>query len=413
MRRPRTATVILLLGALATGCGAPEGDDPATLYDRGMAALDAGQTAQAERHFAAMVEADPTDPVARAGLARAMARQGRFGEAIVQDKLALALDPRLPEVAYNVACSYAALGDTEASLRWLSRAWDGGIRDLNLIEQDPDLEPLRSDHRFAFFLATGALSLAEREAYVQVTPASAVVGEEIEVQLMVISLNRPLLAAPEQLELSFEGRLEPGTLVPRARVERFAADEIGGREYFQRDVRLTFEAGRAIEAMLGPFDVTLDGEAVPTRPAWLSVRDVLPGLRAYEESRRPDDAPAEPAAAPWFVSPGTVTDGWRHPFARWDLDGDERDLVVGVELETDGLTEPGDLELIVGDGRCGAWSFPRRTVFLRTRAEGASRVWFHLREGRDEARPARPCPDPIPLRVVRGDEVLFEGELAR
>jgi len=409
----RTTTPTLLTAALlaALGCGGRSAEEPTETYARAMAALEAGEPEQAERHFAAMVAADPTDPVARAGMARGMARQGRYGEAIVQDKLALALDPRLPEVAYNVACSYAALGDEEEALRWLSRSWDGGIRDLNLIEQDPDLEPLRADHRFAFFLATGALSLAEQEAYVQITPASAVVGEEVEVQIMVISLNRPLLAAPEQLELAYAGRLDPGALEPLSRVERFAAGEIGGKEYFQRDVRLRFRARRSTETLLGPVEVTLDGESVAARPAWLSVHDVLPGLRAFEESRRPADAPAVPQAIPWFASPGTVTEGAEHPFARWSMDGTARDLVIGVELETDGVTDPDDVAFHIADDQCGPWSFPRRTVFLRTRAEGPSRVWLHLREGGDDD--ANPCPDPIPIRVTRGDEVLFEGELER
>ncbi len=419
---------LALLALVPMACGPPEPPTPlsrAEAHDAGLAALDGSDPVEAEAIFSEMVDGDPTDPVARAGLARALARQDRLAEALLQDKLAYALDPRLAEVAYNVACSYARLGEQEESLRWLSRAWNGGIRDLNLIEQDPDLDALRQDHRFAFFLATGALSLAEREAVVEVSPAVAMPDQTVRIELTVVSLNRPLMAKPETLALGFGGDLSRGALAPLARVERFQAGESGGREYFQRELDFEFVALEPLEAMIGPFELTLDDQELPVRPAWLSVREVLPDL--FGGSGAGDTGGATPDAGGWFAPPSTLTDGETYPFARWDsapaptgadapLDSapsPARDLLVGVELLTDGVEVPADLNLEL-PAECDVWAHPRTTAFLRTRAEGASRVWFHRRLV-GSAAPGETvggCPDRLPVRVTRGGDVLFETDLA-
>ena len=395
-----------LLTVLA-GCGeSAQPVAPVEQFESAMAALDGGDPVEAEQLLAAMVEDDPTDPVARAGLARSQARQSRYGEAIVHDKLALAADPRLAEVAYNLACSYAALGDTDESLRWLSRAWNGGIRDLNLIEQDVDLAPLRQDHRFAFFLATGALSLREEEAYVRITPTMARPGDEIRVELVVVSLNRPLMTTPETLTVDFGGELPAAALEPVSRIELFEAGEIGGREYFRRFITYSFTARSSVETLLGPFDLALGETPIPVRPAWLSVQDVLPDL--FPRDRATGTSSPAPSAADWFESPGTLTDE-AHPFARWEPNDDGAlDLVVGVTLFTDGLEVPPGLALEIAS--CGTWLYPRQTAFLRTRAEGGSRVWFHRRWDPTSAPAA--CPDPAGVRVALGDEILYEAEVA-
>ncbi len=412
---------LVLVASLACGDDAAPGT-PAEQYDAGLEALEQGDAEAAEVLFTVMVEADPTDPVARSGLARALARQDRLAEAIIQDKLAYALDPRLAEVAYNVACSYARLGREEEGLRWLSRAWNGGIRDLNVIEQDPDLDALRRDHRFAFFLATGALSLAEREAVVEVSPALVSPGQQVRVELTVVSLNRPLMAAPERIALRFEGELRAGVLTPLRRMERFEAGESGGREYFRRELAFEFVANEPLETMVGPFELTLDGEELPVRPAWLSVREVLPDLFARRSGSA--GSGAAPDAGSWFDPPSAHTAGGDHPFVRWEErpvagEGDAgvalagRDLVVGVTVATSGIDVPDDLELELPE-ECDVWAHPRTTAFLRTRAEGDSRIWFHrgLVGSPPPGETLAGCPDPLVVRVIRGDEVVFEGELA-
>lgn len=426
MRSAHLWFALAVLPLTVAACGPSEPPTPlsrAEAYDAGLATLDGGDAAGAEAIFAGLVEGDPTDPVARAGLARALARQDRLAESILQDKLAYALDPRLAEVAYNVACSYARLGEQEEALRWLSRAWNGGIRDLNLIEQDPDLDALRQDHRFAFFLATGALSLAEREAVVQVSPAVAMPDQRVRIELTVVSLNRPLMAAPETLALRYQGDLSPGSLIPISRIERFHAGESGGREYFQRELDFEFVAAASMETMIGPFELTLDGRNLPVRPAWLSVREVLPDM--FGGGRGDGAGGGTPDARSWFAPPSTLTDDSRGPFARWEEgpaiteDGGgtssspaARDLVVGIELLTDGIEVPAELALDL-PAECDVWAHPRTTAFLRTRAEGASRVWFHRRlvGSAPPGQTVGGCPSPLPVRVTLGNETLFETEL--
>ena len=196
-------------------------------------------------------------------------------------------------------------------------------------------------------------------------------------------------------------------MLPLDRVERFEAGEIGGREYFERRLRFTFEAREAVESLLGPLEVALDGEALPVRPAWLSVRELLPGLFPEDEAAHPEPVPD---AGRWFASPGTLSEV-SHPFARWERGaggaGGAWDLVVGVDLDTNGEAIPADLVLAPLDARCGPWVHPRRTAFLRRKAEGRSRVWFH-----HQLAAGSSCPDGVRVEVTLGDVGLFAEDVA-
>ena len=50
---------------------------------------------------------------------------------------------------YNVACSYALLGETDQAFTWLERALAMGFLNLDALRTDPDLASLRGDPRFA------------------------------------------------------------------------------------------------------------------------------------------------------------------------------------------------------------------------------------------------------------------------
>ena len=50
--------------------------------------------------------------------------------------------------AYNVACGYALLGETNTALDWLEKSIDMGHRDMQLIRKDTDLDSLRGEPRF-------------------------------------------------------------------------------------------------------------------------------------------------------------------------------------------------------------------------------------------------------------------------
>ena len=50
--------------------------------------------------------------------------------------------------AYNIACNYALLGEKEAAIRWLEKAFAMGFPDLPNAQTDADLKSLRDDSRY-------------------------------------------------------------------------------------------------------------------------------------------------------------------------------------------------------------------------------------------------------------------------
>ena len=53
-----------------------------------------------------------------------------------------------PHVAYNVACAFVRKGDLTEALAWAHRAIDLGFKDKDALQNDPDLEKLRSIPKF-------------------------------------------------------------------------------------------------------------------------------------------------------------------------------------------------------------------------------------------------------------------------
>lgn len=80
------------------------------------------------------------------GLARL--HLGRPAEAVAPLERAVALGGEAG-TRYNLACARSRTGDLEGALAALSGAIDAGFGDAKLLAEDPDLEPLRADRRFA------------------------------------------------------------------------------------------------------------------------------------------------------------------------------------------------------------------------------------------------------------------------
>ncbi|MDY7094663.1 MAG: hypothetical protein SX243_16955 [Acidobacteriota bacterium] len=68
-------------------------------------------------------------------------------------EIALAIRPDSAELWYNLACARARQGRVEKALEALQRAYDKGFRNLEHVEDDPDLENLRDDPDFERVLA--------------------------------------------------------------------------------------------------------------------------------------------------------------------------------------------------------------------------------------------------------------------
>jgi YfiH family protein len=297
----------LLLG---TGCDAqkPEPSPDALVAARADAAaamIEEGEPQGAEVEVRDLLEERPDDAHLRALLARSLHGQQRYTEALVQGRLALGIDPQLWQAAYNLACSSAALGDLDQSIRWLQVALRSGVPSAREVASDPDLLSLQDDHRFSFYLATGILSRDEKDALALVQPSSVKVGEMATVTLTAIALNRPLMSPRERVEVRPASPFPPGFILPVSRRETFSTGEEGGREYSQRTFQYTFEVLRSGLLQLGPFEVRQGDSVHWTEPLLLRVQEG-DGTALERSAQRALLAPGE-----FFASPSLVDERLR------------------------------------------------------------------------------------------------------
>jgi Flp pilus assembly protein TadD len=81
----------------------------------------------------------------------------RYPEAIEAFKRAIDLGYRKATAMYNVACGYSLLNDKENAFGWLKRALENQFGRTELLMEDSDLDPLRTDPRFKQILAIRAV----------------------------------------------------------------------------------------------------------------------------------------------------------------------------------------------------------------------------------------------------------------
>ena len=86
----------------------------------------------------------------------ALFEAGDYAEAEDMCVQLVALMPRDPGGHYNLACARARQGKKARALQSLGKAVLFGFNDVEHIKQDPDLEPLRGDERFAELLENAA-----------------------------------------------------------------------------------------------------------------------------------------------------------------------------------------------------------------------------------------------------------------
>jgi Flp pilus assembly protein TadD len=90
----------------------------------------------------------PDETEALRFLAHAYIAVGSLEDALRADRRLAELLPRDPRVRYNLACSCALSGLSDEALGQLREACDLGFDDLNLLQRDRDLDPLRGDPRY-------------------------------------------------------------------------------------------------------------------------------------------------------------------------------------------------------------------------------------------------------------------------
>jgi TolB-like protein len=73
---------------------------------------------------------------------------GHENEAFEWNERAMLLAPRDSATLYNAACLFSLLGDKDKCFDCFDRAIENGFSNLAWLENDPDLEPIRSDPRY-------------------------------------------------------------------------------------------------------------------------------------------------------------------------------------------------------------------------------------------------------------------------
>jgi tetratricopeptide (TPR) repeat protein len=81
-------------------------------------------------------------------------RQGRIAEGLKMDRRLVKLQPANATAHYNLACSLALSKRKGDALRELRHAVKLGYRDIDWMQQDPDLEPLKHHPDFQALLDT-------------------------------------------------------------------------------------------------------------------------------------------------------------------------------------------------------------------------------------------------------------------
>lgn len=76
-------------------------------------------------------------------------KHGRIADGLKMDRKLVKLQPRNPTAHYNLACSLALAKRKSDALRTLQHAVELGYKDLDWMQQDPDLEELKDQPAFA------------------------------------------------------------------------------------------------------------------------------------------------------------------------------------------------------------------------------------------------------------------------
>lgn len=85
-------------------------------------------------------------------LAGLYTKQGRISDGLRMDRRLVRLQPENATAHYNLACSLALTRRNAAALRALQQAIALGYNDLDWMQQDPDLDPLKRRPEFLALL---------------------------------------------------------------------------------------------------------------------------------------------------------------------------------------------------------------------------------------------------------------------
>jgi Tfp pilus assembly protein PilF len=120
-----------------------------TLYIRlGNLFFHHGEYDKAQKEYEKALSNDTGNLNAMKGLAAVYSQKHEHEQALKTLQNMIQIQPRNPDIQYNIACVYAKQGMQEKALLWLRRAVENGFRNIQVIENDPDLAAVRETEEF-------------------------------------------------------------------------------------------------------------------------------------------------------------------------------------------------------------------------------------------------------------------------
>ncbi len=114
----------------------------------GKSHLERGLFERGRSAFLSAIDLDPTRPEAYNGVGVTYYARSDYEKALFWYKKSLEVNPDFQDAFYNMACIYALMKKNQLAIRYLNIALLNGYVEHQVMEQDADLQNLRSDPRY-------------------------------------------------------------------------------------------------------------------------------------------------------------------------------------------------------------------------------------------------------------------------
>lgn len=128
-------------------------DEVAAQFDTAEEYLAGQDFAKAAEIYRAVVDAHPKNAFATYRLGYSLHGAGELDAALEMHAAATKFKGVAPIATYNIACVHSLKDDKETALKHLAKAINKGFTRMDALDNDPDLENIRSTERFAELVA--------------------------------------------------------------------------------------------------------------------------------------------------------------------------------------------------------------------------------------------------------------------